>query len=516
VPRLLFELLILLAAVVVVAALFRFVPAAPRHRLRRNVILFCLVALLVAAAQPFRWFGLEVVARRLETAGDVLRWLLYINLAGLLVFELFLRATRLRMADIVQDLLLGVAYVVVIFWFIHRAGVDLTSIVATSAVVTAVIGLSLQSTLGNLVGGLALQVDGSFQEGDWLELESKVQGRVKKIRWRHTVIETRDWDTLIVPNSQLLAQTLKVLGKREGQPTQHRMWVYFNVDFRYAPGEVIRVVNEALQSAPIPGAAPEPAPHAICFDFAKDHRDTFGYYAVRYWLTDLARDDPTSSMVRERLYSALKRAQIPLAKPAQAIFLSHDDAGRAERQHSRDVEAKRQALDKVELFSQLSDHERTRLAETARWSPFSPGEVITRQGAKAHWLYVLVSGRAQVRVESEGGSDREVAELVAPSFFGEMALMTGEPREATVIARTDVTCVRVDKNDFQEVLHQRPAMAHAISQVLAKRRVELLAARDDLDVSERSSRLITESGQILSKIRQFFALDSQGGPTRHS
>ena len=62
----------------------------------------------------------------------------------------------------------------------HRAGVNLTSIIATSAVVTAVIGLSLQATLGNIVGGLALQVDDSIQEGDWIEFENKQQGRSRR------------------------------------------------------------------------------------------------------------------------------------------------------------------------------------------------------------------------------------------------------------------------------------------------------------------------------------------------
>src|SRR6185295_15493999 len=140
----------------------------------------------------------------------------------------------------------------------------------------------------------------------------------------------RDWDTLIVPNSQLVGQTIKVLGRRVGQPVQHRMWLYFNVDFRFAPSEVIRIVDDALAGAPIEGVAAEPKAHAICFDFARDGRDSFCYYAVRYWLTDLARDDPTSSRVRERIHAALRRAEVPLAIPATAVFLSKDDPERLE------------------------------------------------------------------------------------------------------------------------------------------------------------------------------------------
>jgi CRP-like cAMP-binding protein len=418
---------------------------------------------------------------------------------------------RVDVPDILHDLTVGALYLIAIFWFMSRAGVNVTSIVATSAVVTAVLGLSLQATLGNVIGGLALQVDDSVREGDWVELENKMQGQVKKVRWRHTVIETRDWDTLIVPNSQLLSQTIKILGKREGQPSQHRMWVYFNVDFRHSPTEVIRLVNEALQAAPIEGAALDPKPHCICFDLAREHRDSYCYYAVRYWLTDIARDDPASSAVRERIYAALRRAQVPLALPAATLFVSQDDPAHAERKQRRELELKRAALASVELFARLSEEEMSTLAETARVTPFAPKEVITRQGAPAHWLYILTRGRAEVRVATDHGTDRAVATLEAPSFFGEMALMTGQPREATVVALTEVECLRVDKGDFQGILEHRPELVQEISTVLAQRRVELQAARENLDAEHKRRKIASERSKMIESIRQFFALDE----TRH-
>jgi CRP-like cAMP-binding protein len=122
-------------------------------------------------------------------------------------------------------------------------------------------------------------------------------------------------------------------------------------------------------------------------------------------------------------------------------------------------------------------------------------------------LYVLTKGRAEVRVQREGGEERQVAVLQAPSFFGEMALMTGQPREATVVALTEVECLRVDKSDFQAVVTQRPELAQEISTILAQRRVELEAARENLDAQARSSRIHTERSRILGAIRDFFALN---------
>ena len=155
---------------------------------------------------------------------------------------------------------------------------------------------------------------------------------MKRIRWRHTVLETRDWGTLIVPNAVLLQGQILVLGKRSGKARGiHRYWVYFNVDFRFAPTRVIEVVDEALQMAPVPNVAADPKPHCICYDFASPGRDSFAYYAVRYWLTDLAQDDPTNSVVRTRIYAALRRANIPLAMPTHTTFYAPGGPDEEER-----------------------------------------------------------------------------------------------------------------------------------------------------------------------------------------
>jgi len=502
-------LLPLLLAIIVVAAIFRASPGAPRRRLRRCVLLFAFYALAIGAEQLFAALAppFSSAAVPLGYAAETLEVLLIINLVAIALFDLLFHFARWDYPDIVHELSVGAAYIVAGVWLMHRSGVNLSSIVATSAVVTAVIGLSLQATLGNVVGGIALQLDDSIHEGDWIELESKVQGRVRQIRWRHSVIETRDWDTLIVPNSQLLAQTIKVLGKRNGDKAPHRMWVYFSVDYRFAPGQIISIVNEALQGAPIPNVAPEPKAHCILQDLGKESRDSYAYYAVRYWLNDLSSDDPASSLVRERIYAALKRAQIPLALPATAVFLSHDDPEHDERKQNRDRAFRLAALQNVELFSQLSDEEKATLAESVRLAPFSAGEVVTRQGSTAHWLYILTKGHAEVRLTGAAGEEQKVADLRAPSFFGEMALMTGAPREATVVALTDVECLRVDKDDFQQILARRPELAKEMSTILAQRRVELVAVRDNLDAEAKKRKMVTEGGKILESISNLFGLN---------
>jgi CRP-like cAMP-binding protein len=248
-------------------------------------------------------------------------------------------------------------------------------------------------------------------------------------------------------------------------------------------------------------------PQVICYDLARENRDSYCYYAVRYFLKDLACDDPTSSLVRERIYAALRRAHVPLALPATAVFVSHED-GKGERRVQKVQNEIRRVLRDVELFSRLSDEEVSMLAESAKLAPFVRGELVMRQGSKAHWLYVLHKGDVEIRVTGDDGQERRVAVVSAPSFFGEMALMTGAPREATVIALTDIECLRIDKDEFSEVLTRRPEMAQEMSTILAKRRVELDAVKFSLDAESKNSRMQSERKRILAAIRQFFALEN--------
>jgi small-conductance mechanosensitive channel/CRP-like cAMP-binding protein len=500
-------LLLLAGVLTVLAALTgKFVPAR-RKRIRRATILFMLYLTTFMLAAILGILHAEGWSRRVWFLADLFEVLVIIDYVAILLFDLVLVGLHVEVANIVHDLALGAAYMLAFIGILHRSGVQLSGIIATSAVVTVVLGLSLQATLGNILGGIALQLDDSIHVGDWVQLPSGQQGKVTAIRWRHTVIETRNWDTIVVPNAALLGENILILGQRQDQPVQHRMWVYFNVDFRYSPEEVINVVEDALQSTPIPNAAAFPPPNCICYDFAKQGADSFAYYAVRYWLTELAADDPTSSAVRVRIYVALKRAGIPLAVPGQTVWVSVDDPQHRERKLQREIEHRMAVLEHIEMFSLLSHDDRLKLAEGMRPAPFGRGEVITRQDSAAHWLYVLAKGEVEVRIRGEGGVEKLVTRMGAPNVFGEMGVMTGERRTASVIAATEVECYRIDKEIFKSVLRNRPEMLDTISGVMARRRVELAAVREGLDAEARRRRVTEEHNQLLSSIQSFFGLD---------
>jgi small-conductance mechanosensitive channel/CRP-like cAMP-binding protein len=419
---------------------------------------------------------------------------------GALVFGILETRLRVTMPRIVSDLIMVFVSVIATGILATRMGVNLSSLLATSAVVTAVIGLALQDTLGNMVAGITLQLDSSVRQGDWVKI-GDVSGRISEIRWRYTAIETRNWETVIVPNAQLVKGQVTVLGRRAGEAPRWRRWVHFNVDFRFAPNQVIEAVHEALRREPIPNVAAEPVTNCVLLEIC----DSYYRFAVRYWLVDFSVDDPTDSVVRTRVVNALKRMSVPLSIPARAIFVTTDTQERREQKTQRDIQERVAWLRRVSLFNGLSASEAEKLAIGLQVVPFAAREVLTRQGAEAHWLYIVISGSVSVRVH-QGEIEREVAQLGEGQFFGEMGLLTGEVRTATVVAISDVECFRLGKAEFHELVQARPEIAEEVARELARRRTELMVARDDLDAAAQRDHEQTTATDLLRKMRVFFGL----------
>lgn len=465
-----------------------------------TLVLGHLVAIVIGAA--LITFGYD------ETIADVTALafglLAFVTLGMTIVFRAGLPRFGFALPRILIDLLTAVLVVVVFIIVGKRAGFSVAGIITTSAVLTAVIGFSLQDTLGNVMGGLSLQLDKSVRVGDWITLgQGAPVGQVTEIRWRYTAIETRAWETVIIPNGALVKSQVTILGRKMGAPQLWRRNIDFFVDFRTAPTEVIGAVKSALHGDPVPLMARKPEPQVLFIGV----RDSFAAYCVRYWLEDIGTDDPTDSAVRTRIWFALRRANIPLSIPASTLFLTHETPERMERKQERELATRREALASVDLFRAMPEKLREELAGQLEHTPFAAGEAITREGDTDDGLYMIVRGEAVVRI-GRGPEEREVARLQPGQFFGEMSLMTGEARTATVVAATDLEAYRVAKPAFQRILHDTPAIADQIAEVLVSRRTALTAVRGERDETRRS-RVETAKQDLLGKIRGFFGINER-------
>src|SRR5262249_7201797 len=284
--------------------------------------------------------------------------------------------------------------------------------------------------LRSVMGGMALQMDRTVRAGDWIRID-QVEGRVTDVRWRQTSIVTRDGDTVVIPNSHLATSCFTVIGKHGGPETRTRRWMYFEIDYDVPAGGIIRTVEAALHASPLAGVARTPAPDCLLTDV----RGAQQTLAVRYWLTDLRRLEEIDSAVRRRVTTALQRKGVAFSPPAQTVLLQAQDGGQRALEQEQELARRQRALADVSIFAPLTPAERWALAEKLVPTRFASGEVVTREGDNADWLYILTQGTAAARVSgTDGGGDGRVASLEPGQFFGEMALLTGAPRSATVIA----------------------------------------------------------------------------------
>jgi len=488
-------------AVLALAAVLSRYMTGGRVTVRHSLLLaaFCLLLDIVAAVLSSR--QPSAVAGALHQAAVLGLGVVLIRLSGLTLFRVLLPALRLPTPRIVEDIVVIGGY---LLWGMVRlslAGVELSSLVATSAVITAVIAFAMQDTLGNILGGLALQLDDSLEIGDWVRLDD-VSGRVVEIQWRYTALLTRNGERVVVPNAQLMKSKFTVIGDKAPGAGGWRRWIWFNIDYRVSPSQVIAAAERAVTDAEIANVARDPAPSCVAMEFAPGSVR----YALRYWLTDPRDDDATDSAVRTHLLATLQRNGWRIALPDQAVHLVQETEAHRQAAWQRELARRLKALAGVDLFAPLDDRERQTIAERLVHAPFARGDVMTRQGAEAHWLYIIASGQAEVVWEAPTGERRVLTRLPPGSTFGEMGLMTGAPRSATVVAASDVECYRLDKSAFEDIIHQRHAIAERMSHILAQRLQQNEALKHAVAHAPSESERARHGAAILQHIRDFFGL----------
>jgi small-conductance mechanosensitive channel len=456
---------------------------------------------IVGQAAAIGLFALELpgAGALVHTVSRILAAVALIRLFGFTLFRVALPLVGSKPPLIIEDIAIVAGYVIYGFVQLRGAGLDLSSIVTTSAILTAVVAFAMQDTLGNLLGGLAIQLDNSVRVGDWIKVDD-LAGRVRDIRWRSTLIETRNWETVVIPNSQLMKSRVAILGRREGAPRQWRRILNFMLDPSAPPARVIAIVEDEMRELAIPHVARTPAPSCVLFGFEQGNLR----YQLRYFLTDLQEDDTTDSMVRVHLFASLQRAGIRIAEPQHTVHAIQRDEAHAKTVKKRELTRRLQALGAVHLFAALSDGEKADVAERLQYAPFARGDAITKQGNTAHWLYILAFGEAEVLYEPPSGEPQVIGALRAGEFFGEMALLSGDARSATVIAKTDVECYRLDRASFQELLASRPEIADEVQRTVGARQPDLEHARERYAVAGPEPAV--GERRLLGRIRRFFGL----------
>lgn len=486
------------ATALVLAAAF-LLPKSQRGLVRLPTLLLFLllgVVLLRSVVPP------HSALRKPAEVAAVFLLLTCLGRAGFLVFVDWFFAHRLRqpLPRIFRDVVQVVVYFCVAIGTLRAMGAELGSLITTSALLTAVIGLSLQETLGNLFAGLAIQAQKPFQLGDFIQVQGapgETVGRVTEINWRATRILTNDWVEIIVPNSAIIKSP--ILNYTQPTPVSRRI-LKVQGPYDVPPHVMEKALMEAVRGCR--GVEDDPAPTTWVSQFG----DSGIEYSLVFFINDYSARSPIDAEIRRRIWYAAKRASVSLPFPVRDVRLvqnSPEAHRESEAGKSRD---RARVLRQVDFLDVLPETALELLARESKVCLFGAGEDIIRQGEQGDELFIIQSGQALVVVAQGDRNSMEVARLGEGNVFGEMSLVTGEARTATVRAISPCELIVVGHEAFRSVLQAHPDMAQRISEVLVSRQAEIEQVQSTRTDDDR----VTQSGVLLGRIRSFFALWPKG------
>lgn len=398
---------------------------------------------------------------------------------------------------LLKDVLAFVIFLMAIGCFVGvTLGHSVTGLWATSGVLGIVVGLALQSMISDVFSGIAINVDRPFAIGDWIRLQPRgtdqMLGRVEEVSWRATRLRTIDNVTHIIPNNLLSVTTVTNLS----MPEPHsRFELRFCVDFAVPSERVLRILNAAVRAAA--GVLEDPAPKARIDKVGPHGVD----YLIRYWLQP-AEVSPAKGrhIVTTSVLQHLSAAGVALAHPKQDLALG------PERTVQLDTERDRtQLVQRIPLFASLEQHEIAQLAESLTQRVFSPGDIVIEKDAPGDSMFFVVEGLLFVLAEVPGQSEPiKVAQLGGGQFFGEMSLLTGDPRSATISAASDTLAFEIRTSDVQEIFNRRPEVVREVSKIVAARLAQNRASMERATAAEEAAETAGIAEKLYERITRFF------------
>lgn len=447
-----------------------------------------------------------ILARPLPPAIQPYYWaLLYLSIAVLLIrlathvfFALMMtKRKKYRVPKLLEEITkVGLYTLATLFILQHTLNIQVTTVLATSAIITVVLGLALQETLGNLFAGLALHLDPPYQVGDWIKVGEDF-GKVEEVTWRATKLRTTNNDYVVIPNGQVAKDKLINLSYPK---TPHAAVVHVQLSYAIPPNKVGEVVKKCLSE--VDNVTMDPPPEVrvnIYQDFSID-------YIIKFWYKDAGLLEPTLASVRKRLWYHFQRSGLEIPFPIRHVYLHEREEQLSNR--TQKLERLADSLQKVYLFSSLDEDERRLIAENLEELHFARNEMIIREGDAGDSFFVIDEGEVEIFIESPHKTRKVLTRLTEGNFFGEIALLTGERRSASVQALTDIRLYELKKDGFKDVLERKPDILDEIGSVLSRRKDQLvdLMAQSSGPHEPASMTPQDAKSRILSRIRNYFGL----------
>jgi small-conductance mechanosensitive channel len=358
--------------------------------------------------------------------------------------------------QVVAILLFLIASLLVLILVYHTEGY-LATLLTGSGIIAIVLGFAMQDLIGGIIAGIALQISRPYKVGDWLQIQDRF-AEVMEINWRSTRVRTNDAIYLDIPNFSIARGTIVNLH----YPTQiHAMRIRVGVDYEIPPNRVKDALHRAASGAE--GVLPSPPVRVFVVDFA----ESAVIYEIKFSMGNHQAFNEVSDAIRTNIWYEFKRQRITIPFPIRTLHV--------QRRRPRSVpegHAEAQAILRGEpLFDCLSDAQLDNVLHSARIHHYGRGERVIEEGAEGNSMFIMLRGSAHVSVLRNGSGIR-LGVLRSGDCFGEMSLLTGEPRSATIRAEEDCEVLEISHEAMAEVLHDSPQCLTQLSDLLAKRKLE--------------------------------------------
>jgi small-conductance mechanosensitive channel/CRP-like cAMP-binding protein len=461
----------------------------------------------------------DLIRENLVTKPRIHRWLDALFIFFIVFFMLRLldalarswfnrRGRCFPLPRLLHSVILGILYLAAFFIILRIVlDVNITPFLATSALLTMILGLAFQDLLQNIISGLSLHFIKSFNKGDWIQVGER-EGVVVEVNWRETRVFDRYSNVVVIPNKAIAIEKLTNFS----YPTRTTaLTIPVRISYTASPSDVFEAMTLAARDCP--EVLERPQPEALLLAY-----EDFGIkYAAKFWISDFSKKYTIMAEVGRNIWYRFQRSgiEIPLPLNDKLQEVLHMSIPQQAKPGERETERIFSVLQRSNFLRQSEERELLVSKETLRdfsrelrWLRFAPNEMIFRQGDRGETCYVVASGRIKGSIRTvENGKELTTEFTVEPyRLFGEMSLFTGMPRTAAGRAEEETRLIEISKDAFAGLLQKQPSLAESIAEIISRRNQE---NRENLEkireLSDAEIKKSTDKKSILARLKSFFS-----------